>query len=345
MAIFNRNKKVQTQAPIKELTADFLNEYAKSSGVDFSTFIQGIHKLDTNYINNDLLLDRMCEDSIISSAISMWIEDALQRDPYTKEVFHVELDVPKDKVEDELSKGLTEELNNFLKKDLKMEENLPNILYRVIKYGQSPIKLDFADLLDDAQLELKESNMQDFAQVSVKLTEMFGDIKSSEAIDSRKRRLNEKVSSNYEIDNEVLCETYYNIPVHALSEKGILKETAAIKAKHLNEEDLKSIKRMIKGRWYYDLIGHGTNIYSLTAKQKLIAYLDRDNLNKFIKPSRIVNFTNNTGKHRVQFEIGRTVRPTYSKEILSTRKRRIFLRKFYGSLASSFSFRRYFITY
>ena len=55
MAIFNRNKKVQTQAPKNENSADFLNEYAKSSGVDFSTFIQGIHKLDTNYINNDLL--------------------------------------------------------------------------------------------------------------------------------------------------------------------------------------------------------------------------------------------------------------------------------------------------
>lgn len=314
MSIFNRNKKVQTQAPIKGYDVDFLNEYAKSSGIDFSTFIQGIHKLDTNYINNDLLLDRMCEDSIISSAISMWIEDTLQRDPYTKEIFHVELDVPKDRVEDELSKGLTDELNNFLKKDLRMEDNLPNILYRVIKYGQSPIKLDFADTLDDAQLELKESNISDFAEASVKLTNMFGDISKNQSIDSVKRRLDEDVSSFYSVDTEYLCENYYEIPVNALTNKGILKEIAEIKDKHLKEEDLRSIKRMIKGRWYYDLIGHGTNIYSLTSKQKLIAYLDRDNLNKFIKPTRIVNFVNNTGKHRIQFEIGgQTDQPTQKK--------------------------------
>lgn len=315
MALFSRNKKqVQTQAPKQGYDADYLKEYAQSNGVDMSTFVQGLHKIDSNYINNDMLIDRMCEDSIISSAISMWIEDSLQRDPYTKDIFNVELDVPKDWVENELSKGLTDELNNFLKKDLNMEKYLPAIAYRIIKYGQCPLKLDFADLLDDAQLELKESHKQDFAQISVKLDSMFGDIKKDKAIDSFERRLTEDISENYQVDNEALCENSYNIPIHALSEKGILKEASQIKAKNLKEDELKSIKRMIKGRWYTELIGHGTNIYELTSKQKLIAYLDRDNINKFIKPDRIVNFINNTGKHRVQFEIGGQLdQPTQKK--------------------------------
>ena len=118
MGIFNRKQKIP-EVPTQKPTADYLEEaYGQSNGVNMSTFVQGLHRLDTNYINNDLLIERMCEDSIISSAISMWMEDTLQRDPYTKEIFHVELDVPKDWVEDELSEGLTDELENFLKKDL-----------------------------------------------------------------------------------------------------------------------------------------------------------------------------------------------------------------------------------
>ena len=47
----------------------------------------GISRIDSNYINNDKLIDRMCQDSIIASAIDMWTEDALQKDPYTKTMF------------------------------------------------------------------------------------------------------------------------------------------------------------------------------------------------------------------------------------------------------------------
>ena len=61
---------------------------------------------------------------------------------------------------------------------------------------------------------------------------------------------------------------------------------------------------MIKGRWFTEIIGHGTNIYQLNSKQKTIAYMDRDNADKFIRPDRIVNFSNNTGKHSITFEVG-----------------------------------------
>ena len=112
MALFNR--KSETQTPNKSnLDADFLKEYASSNGVNMYSFIQGVRTLDSNYINNDNLIDRMTQDSIISSAIDMWTEDALQKDPNTKEIFNVELDTPDDFVETELSKGLSKELNRY----------------------------------------------------------------------------------------------------------------------------------------------------------------------------------------------------------------------------------------
>ena len=99
--------------------------------------------------------------SIISSALDMWTEDALQRDPQSKDIFHIELDTPDDFVENELSKGLTKELDRFLKDDLRMEKYLPSITKMFLTYGSCPVKLDFADTLTDEKLELKESASND----------------------------------------------------------------------------------------------------------------------------------------------------------------------------------------
>ena len=55
----------------------------------------------------------------------------------------------------------------------------------------------------------------------------------------------------------------------------ILKEVALIKNKALKEDELKSIKRMVRGRWYTELLGHGTNIYELSSKQKLVQYINQ----------------------------------------------------------------------
>ena len=97
MGIFNRKQKVEV--PRNNLDADYLKEYAQSNGTDLYSFIQGIRLVDSNYVNNDNLIERMKDDSIISSAIDMWTEDALQRDPQSKEIFHVEVDTPDDGVE------------------------------------------------------------------------------------------------------------------------------------------------------------------------------------------------------------------------------------------------------
>ena len=104
----------------------------------------------------------MLDDAIISSAVDMYIDDALQVDPQKQEIFWVEVDNTDDKLEDELAKGLTTELNNFLKSELRMDKNLRPILRRVITYGSCPTRLDFIDTLEDDRLQLIDKNKQTF---------------------------------------------------------------------------------------------------------------------------------------------------------------------------------------
>lgn len=306
-SIFNRNK-TQTSIP-EEKTTNGLNEYATSGSNNMFNFVQGLRAIDTNYVNNDMLIERMKEDSIISSAIDMWTEDALQRDPQTKEIFHVELDTPDDYVEDELSKGLAKELNRFLRDDLRMEKYLTPITKRLLTYGSCPVKLDFADELTDEKLKLKESAKDEFTRISSKLTEMFNDKDAIDTIENR-RNLKEAYSVDWEakLEKDVISKDMIMLKQIRESFDKFYKNNKTLNEsglkKKLVEEQLLDLKKMIKGRWYTEIIGHGTNIYELTAKQKLIAYMDRDNPDKFIKPDRIVNFANNTGKHSITFEIG-----------------------------------------
>ena len=316
MAIFNRNKNNKSEIP-RTNPSDFLNEYgSETGGIQAYNFVQGIRQIDSNYINNDILIERMKEDSIISSAIDMWTEDALQRDPQTKEIFHVEVETPDDYIEEKLSKGLAKELDRFLKEDLRMEKNLIPILKKILTYGSCPVKLDFADALDDDKLELKESSMQDFANISLKVKDLFGDTSKNGvapqnhqyAIDDKINRLNEdcfKVDweqAGEDIvkkDNAQLKKLQESISKAYSNYRKTLKENTNIR-----EAELLDLKPMIKGRWFTEIIGHGTNIYQLNSKQKTIAYMDRDNADKFIRPDRIVNFSNNTGKHSITFEVG-----------------------------------------
>lgn len=320
MALFNRKQKIDesTKVPNKNLDADFLKEYASVNDVNAYNFIQGIRVLDSNYINNDALIERMSQDSIIASAIDMWSEDALQRDPQSKEIFNVEVESPDDSIEEKLSKGLSMELNRFLKDDLRMDKNLVQIVKRVLLYGDCPVKLDFADALDDEKLELKESNLSTFENIYSKTKDLFGNTSS----DCRGA-----VNHQYAIDDRLnrLDEDCYNINLEQIGEDIVSKDNKTLKSLReaienrynktkLNEGELLDIKPMIKGRWYTQILGSGTNIYTLSAKQKIIAYMDRDYPDKFIRPDRIVNFSNNTGKHRVMFEVGSQLQPINKKQ-------------------------------
>lgn len=260
----------------------------------------GISRIDSNYINNDKLIDRMCQDSIIASAIDMWTEDTLQKDPYTKTMFKVEVDSPDDDIEQELSKGLSKELYRFLTEDLRMENNLAPILKRIIKYGDCIVKLDFADELVDDKLTLQESNKDILSPINTKVSTLLEDENN---IDSVEIQSKDAFSMDYETyGNKItdLSNRVYNLKEHAF-------ETTLNRSQRrqlLKEADLMSFKKMLRGRWYTETIGRGTNLYRLYSKQKLIAYIDRDHTDKFIKPDRLVCFSNNSGKHKVTFEVG-----------------------------------------
>lgn len=292
MAFFNKNNKVNNQPKPEPMNEG----YATSGGVNLYNFIQGIRQLDSNYSNNSNLIERMTQDSIISSAIDMWTEDSLQKDPQTKEIFNVEVDSPKDKAEIELSKGLSKELNSFLKDSLRMEKKLIPIIKNILIYGSCLVKLDFADTLADEKLELKETNLGTYKSITAKLDNLFNEGNDPS---NRLENLNE---SELEVDLEKYGNDFVNI-----NECNYFKQLSDNKLNEsavLNEEQLTNLKNMMAGRWYTEIFGNGLDIYELTAKEKVVAYLDRNNCNKYINPDRFVNFSNNTGKHKINFEIG-----------------------------------------
>lgn len=327
MSIFNRNKKEKLEeSSIPKDANDKLYEWGTTNDINLYNFVQGIRILDNNYINNDALIEKMLEDSVISSALDLWTEDSLQRDPQTKDIFHIEVDTPESYVEDELSKGLTLELESFLKKDLDMEKRLVFITKRLLAYGDCPVKLDFADTLVDDKLKLKESEVDNFTRISHKITDLLGgdkDTPQRKSIDD-KSRLNEDECFNVDLE-------YFennNIDYNHKALKNLredIENRYNSKSNKLNEAELLDAKQMMQGRWYTEIIGHGTNIYSLSSKQKLIAYLDRDYPNKFIKPDRIVDFSNCSGKHSVLFEVGDQNTAMYNKQFYRLERGESFL--------------------
>ena len=293
MALFNRKNNVQVKNPEKEN----INEgYATSGGINLYNFIQGVRQLDSNYANNKVLIERMTQDSIISSAIDMWTEDSLQKDPQTKEIFNVEVDSPKDKAEIQLSKGLSKELNSFLKDSLRMEKKLIPIIKNILVYGSCLVKLDFADVLADEKLELKESNINTYKSMSTKLSNLF------ENENDPTDRISNMDSSELDVDLEAYGNNFVNINESEYFKR--LAENKLNESSILREDQLTNLKNMMCGRWYTEIVGNGLDIYQLTAKEKVVAYLDRNNTNKYISPDRFVYFANNTGKHKIDFEIG-----------------------------------------
>jgi hypothetical protein len=293
MALFNRNKK-------ETLNEGNANNY-EIAGLDSFNFIRGLRNIASDTYNTDYVLDRMLDDAIISSAIDMYIDDALQLDPQKQEIFWVEVDNTDDKLEDELAKGLTKELNNFLKSELRMEKELRAILRRVLVYGNCPTRLDFIDTLEDDRLQLIDKNKQTFESVAAVIQNDILSETTSTDMTSSFTKLKEDVS--YNLDKA----TDYDIKKKI---EALIKESVSGKGKKklnedvLSNEDKEEIRRLIRGRWYTELVSSGTNLWELCAKGKTIAYMDVRKPNFLINPINIVNFCNDTGKYFVNFEVG-----------------------------------------
>ena len=302
MALFNRKAK----KPLVESNGQAQNY--EVAGIESYNFIRGLRLIASDTYNTDYILDRMMDDAIISAAVDMYIDDALQVDPQKQEIFWVNVDTTDDKIEKDLAKGLTDELNRFLKSDLNMNKELREILRRVIIYGQCPTRLDFIDKLEDDRLALIDKNKPTFESISVKLfdnileqvntedsTKTFTTLKNEAYTEIK---LDEMVNSN--IKEKVVSYLRESQNKHG----NILKENKNLNEDILNSTSDKDIRRLIRGRWFTENISSGTNLWELTAKGKTIAYMDVRKPNFFVSPKNIVNFSNQTGKYHINFEIG-----------------------------------------
>ena len=322
---FKRNKKEVYRDNESKPDAGYLlesDQNATSNGYQMYNFLNGIRTVDSNYINNDLLIDKMCQDSVISAALDIWTEDALQKDPLTGEIFNVEVDSDDDDpVAKKLSEGLAKRLNKLLKVDLEANKYLATWCKRVLKYGNCYLKLDFADKLVDEKLKLKESTSSKdiFTKIATKtitmLSESTDNFKTTTKFlpfDNLEKMMNKtgKLNSTYSVNLEKMME---DIDINS----SLRKDTKGNPQYYLKEEFLETNKepeKTVFGRWYTEILGHGTNLYELSSKQMVVAYIDRDAPNQFIKPDNIINFANNTGKHRVLFEVGDIYEDTDKKE-------------------------------
>lgn len=321
MALFNR----KTKQPLNEGNA---NNY-EIAGLDSFNFIRGLRNIASDTYNTDYVLDRMLDDAIISSAIDMYIDDALQVDPQKQEIFWVEVDNTNDKLEDEFAKGLTTELNNFLKSELRMDKELRQILRRVIVYGNCPTRLDFIDTLEDDRLKLIDKNKKTFESISNVINDdiLKEDYKQEDLTGCLTSLLkdidyNLDEASSYNIKNKVL--TYLNTNK---STKKKLTESQRLNEDILSDEDKEEVRRLLRGRWYTEIVSSGTNIWELCGKGKTIAYMDVRKPNFLINPINIVNFVNDTGKYFINFEVGPYQEVSTKKDYFTLKRGQSYLDK------------------
>lgn len=332
MGLFNR-KKTEVQQPLNESGNGNVHNY-QVGGLEAYNFVRGLRLIASDTYNNDYLLDRMMDDATISAAVDMYIDDALQVDPQRKEIFWVEVDNTDDKLEENLAKGLTDELNRFLKTDLRMDKELRTIARRYIQYGSCICRLDFIDKLEDDRLALIDKNKKIFDSVDEdtrqsRLVEAVQDIFSDAThLDVTEALTDLKKEHNTEYEDIHFAETKTKIleAVKSKLDKKTLNESLSRKGV-LKEEILgnDNIRRLIRGRWSAEIIGQGTNIWELRAKGKTLAYMDVRKPNFLLDPFNLVSFSNNTGKYQVNFEVGPYNESDANKEYYTLRRGESYL--------------------
>ena len=316
MGLFNR-KKVNISTNNNTGDFNFLSESAYSDmmssikGVPLYNFISALRNVNDSEFFFGYTYDRMMDDAIISSAIDLYVDDATQIDPNKQRMVWAELDLPDNYKEEELSKGLITEINNFLD-EIKIQKNLPQIARMIMVHGDAPIKLSFVDKLEDDRLQVHKLN----ENIDIKgLTDTFNTnniISDSESkIDlSNKPKLLEDCINSLKSKDRILNK--YN--------KKYLKESIMLK----EADSLITYKDVMQGRWYIETLGNGTNLFALESKGKLIALIDKDN-NSLIDKDNIALFINPKAT-RVTFEVGGQMESINKKEYYVVSKGDSFLK-------------------
>lgn len=288
MPLFKRKTNVQQKdsGDFSNLTESaYTNSISDIKGIALYNFINALKGTGNGEFFYGNTYERMMDDAIISSAIDLYIDDATQVDPTRNKMVWVEVDVPeKDGIEDKLSKGLTEELNNFLS-EIEIEKNLPLYARQVMVHGDVPIKVSFVDKLEDERLVVN------------RLTES--------SIDSMMSEIKDDISNIKQVipdDKPILIESYINSRkddsrIINRYNKKVLKES------YLKEDALISYKEVLTGRWYTEIIGKPGSLCALESKGKIIALLDRDDTNNVITKDNVAFFMNPKAT-RVTLEVG-----------------------------------------
>lgn len=136
----------------------------------------------------------MVKDAIISRVINMWISDTLQEDVLTKDVYQVEVEAldQEDKLADKKIVDIKDCIDYF-RSNSNLDRILGDILYQVIVYGNSTVKLGFVDQYEETKIKLFESAKQkilneteslDSKQLLEKLNESF----DTDLLDDTKKR-------------------------------------------------------------------------------------------------------------------------------------------------------------
>lgn len=270
----------------KALNEAYVSQFSNVRGVQTYNFVRSIQTVDFYGLADYNVYQRMMNDSTISSAVDLYTEDSLQVDPEKGRMCWVEVDNSDSDESDNLSAGLQRELNDFLHKSLRIEKYLPAITKRVVVYGDSPVRLDYITKLEDDRTIL--------AKESEESKELWGKIlnESESFINNGTEYSNKDFHYDKYVDDSNI-KTEENIK-ESLENKKSDRETLN-ESESLNEDVLKVNILGLRGRWYLDLLGDGTNLYAIEIKGKIVGYIDTTEYDRVIKGDRIIPFIHNTG--------------------------------------------------
>lgn len=315
VALFNRKE----NTVVKTIDGDFnyLSESAYDNmmssvkGIPLYNFINAIKGVNNSEFYYGNTYDRMMDDAIISSALDLYVDDSTQIDTNKKRMAWVELDLPDDAEEDELSKGLVDELNNFLD-EIKLEKNLPQIARRILVHGDAPVKVSFVDTLEDDRLKVTKLNESDNISSSIDAAIVNNttdeELESKLDLSDKPVRLDEIAKSMK--DNRRILNRF---------NKKYLKESLVEGSTTL------SYKKVLPGRWYIEMLGNGSNLCALESKGKVLALIDREDNNNVITKDNIALFMNPKAT-RVTLEVGSPLESADKREYYTISKGDSFLK-------------------
>jgi hypothetical protein len=161
MAIINfGRKKLNESQSLQETSRKAQLDVSTILNLPYYNSIQRLQNMGTargQYSITSEVKKAMLRDPLISRVINMWISDTLSKDVLTHEVYLVDVTKADDTVTDNELNEINDAIN-YLRENSNLEELLPQILYNIIVWGSSSVKLGFVDGFEDTNIKLFESN-------------------------------------------------------------------------------------------------------------------------------------------------------------------------------------------